>query len=317
MSARIVTLTMNPALDVSTSAERIVPEHKLRCAPATLHAGGGGVNVARALRHLGEGALAIYPLGGLSGRTYRAVADASGVTSIVIPIAGETRESFTFGDRSTGAQYRFVVPGPALTQSEWRRCLSTVAEHLAPGGYLVASGSLPPGVPDDFLARLARVATAHAARLIVDSSGPALSAALAEGVYAVKPSRRELEQLVGAQHPLDDAALRDAARGLVREGRAEIVALSLGADGALLAAADGTRRVPTPAVRAVSTVGAGDAFLAGLLVRLAHGRPLDEALRTAVAAGSAATLGAGTELCRPADVERLEAALADAAPAVD
>ncbi|MEN2740316.1 1-phosphofructokinase family hexose kinase [Microbacterium sp. X-17] len=305
----IVTLTMNPALDVSATTDRVVPEHKLRCGPARFDAGGGGVNVSRAVRNLGGHSLAVYPLGGLNGETYRAHAAAAEISSAVIPIAGETRESFTFSDRSTGEQYRFVLPGPTLSEDEWRACLATVRARLPRGGYLVASGSLPPGAPEDFYARLARLAADEDVRLIVDASGRPLEHALAEGVFLIKPSRNELAQLVHADGELGPEEQLDAVTALVSAGRAQVVALSLGAAGALLVSSTGILRSTSPAVPVVSAVGAGDAFLAGLVLRLAQGRSLDEAFRTAVAAGSATTTMPGTELCRRADVERLEALL--------
>lgn len=309
MHAPIVTLTMNPALDVSISVDRVVPERKLRSGPGRFDPGGGGINVTRAIRNLGGSSTAVYPLGGPTGEAYRNLAEAAGVSGPVIEIAGETRESFTVHDLSTGEQYRFILPGPELAEREWRACLSVIGHNLPRGGFLVASGSLPPGVPVDFYASVTRLAAGQDVRVVVDASGPALEAALAEGLFLIKPSRDELAELVGARGELDaDGQLR-AVRGLVTDGRAEHVALSLGAEGALLAWADGTLRLSTPQVEVASAVGAGDAFLAGLVLRLAEGHPIESAFRTAVAAGSAAAARPATELCSAEDVERLESQL--------
>ncbi|WP_401000131.1 1-phosphofructokinase family hexose kinase [Agromyces sp. GXQ0307] len=307
--APIVTLTMNPALDVSSTADRVVPEHKLRCGPSRFDPGGGGVNVSRAIRNLGGSSIAVYPLGGPTGQAYRGFIEEAGLVARVITIAGNTRESFTVDELSTGDQFRFVLQGPTMREPEWRACLSVVADELPVGGFLVASGSLPPGVPAGFYAMLAEIASEHDVRLVVDASGPALAAALEAGVFLIKPSRDELADLVGAAGDLDEPAMVDAARSLVAAGRSEIVALTLGGRGAILVTADEVLRLPTPRVVVASAVGAGDAFLGAFVLRLAQGRALPAAFRTAVAAGSATAMLPATELCRAADVARLEAHL--------
>jgi 6-phosphofructokinase 2 len=310
--APIVTLTMNPALDVSSTVDRVMPEHKLRCGPSRFDPGGGGVNVSRAIRNLGGDSIAVYPLGGPTGQAYRGFLEQAGIIGRVVTIAGNTRESFTVDELATGEQFRFVLQGPTLREPEWRACLSVVADHLPVGGFLIASGSLPPGVPDDFYAMLARISADHDIRLVVDASGPALAAALDAGVHLIKPSRDELAELVGARGELDDAAMVDAARSLVAAGRSRIVALTLGGRGAILVSEGEALRLATPRVEVASAVGAGDSFLAGLVLRLAEGRPLADAFRTAVAAGSATAMLPATELCRAEDVARLEGELAAA-----
>ncbi|WP_146339731.1 1-phosphofructokinase family hexose kinase [Nesterenkonia sp. NBAIMH1] len=310
MQAPILTLTMNPALDVSSSVDRVRGERKLRCGPARFDPGGGGVNVSRAIRSLGGSSTAVYPLGGPTGDAYsRFVAD-SGIAGHVVTIAGDTRQSLTVDETSTGEQYRFVLPGPVLSEAEWKACLSAAADRLSPGGFLVASGSLPPGVPEDLYATLAGIAQARGVRLAVDASGPPLEAALSHGVFLIKPSRDELADLVGADRDLSPDEQLHAARRLVAEGRAEAVALTLGSEGALLVTSHAALRLPTPRVTVASTVGAGDAFLAGMVLRLAEGIPLPRAFRTAVAAGSAAAMMPGTGVCRAEDVARLAHELA-------
>lgn len=309
MHAPIVTLTMNPALDVSIAVDRVRPERKLRSGPGRFDPGGGGINVTRAIQNLGGNSTPIYPLGGPTGEAYRGLAESVGVTGHVIEIRGETRESFTVNEVSTGLQYRFILPGPELRESEWRRCLSVVCDNLPRGGFLVASGSLPPGVPLDFYARLTRLAAGEDVRLVVDASGPPLEAALAEGVFLIKPSQEELAELVGAPGELSADEQLSALKMIVDDRRAKHVALSLGAKGAVLAGANGTFRLTTPQVEVASAVGAGDAFLAGLVLRLAQGQSIDHAFRTAVAAGSAAAMMPASELCRAHDVERLESEL--------
>jgi 6-phosphofructokinase 2 len=304
----IVTLTMNPAIDVSTSTARVMSEHKLRCGPSRIDPGGGGVNVARTIHHLGGDALAIYAVGGLTGVTYRKLLEAEGVPSLAVPIAGTTRESFTVQETDSGEQFRFVLQGPEFSEAEWRNCLAALEVAIVPGGYVVASGSLPPGVPTDFYARVTRLAHKHGARVIVDSSGEALAEALAEGVYLVKPSRRELGELVGRELVSEQIEV-DAASELVSRGSAELVALTLGKAGAVLASVGGVVRLPVPKVRVLSTVGAGDGFLGAFVWRLSQGRDPEFAFRSAVAAGSATAARAATEMCSLADVELLESLL--------
>lgn len=306
MNARIVTLTMNPALDLSSTTERIMPEHKMRCTAPRYDTGGGGVNVSRALRNLGGESTAIYPLGGATGSQYQALAEAQGLDSRVVPIAGNTRESIAVTDTTTGQQYRFVLPGPQLSEREWRSCVDAAASAVSHGGYLVASGSLPPGVPDDLYAQLARIATEAGARTVVDASGPALQHAVDAGVFLIKPSRREFAHLVGGSLQMSDDEQISRGMDLVRSGSVEVIALTLGAAGAVLITAEGPLRQGGVSVDVVSTVGSGDAFLAGMVLRLAQGRPLADAFRTANAAGSATAMLEGTALCRAEDVARLE-----------
>jgi 6-phosphofructokinase 2 len=301
----IVTLTMNPALDLSTSTERVVSEHKLRCGPTHLDPGGGGINVSRVVRLFGGESLAIYTVGGLTGSALRHMLDVEGVSSRAVPIANTTRQSFTVDETGTGEQFRFVLQGPDLTDPEWQACLAAVKQTLRHGGYVVASGSLPPGVPEDFYARVARLARAHGARFVVDASGIPLREALAEGVYLVKPSRRELGELVGQTLQSEQSQV-DAARDLVSAGSAEVVALTRGAEGAVLASGEGISWLPVPKVRVLSTVGAGDSFLGALVLRLAQGRDLDSAFRFALATATATTMTTGTDLCHPEDAEMLE-----------
>jgi 6-phosphofructokinase 2 len=220
-----------------------------------------------------------------------------------VHVAGDTREDFTVVDRQTGEQYRFVLPGPRLSEAEQRKCLEALGSCGRPA-YIVASGSLPPGVPDDFYASAARTAKSAGAMFVLDTSGPPLKAALEEGVHLVKPNLRELSDMVG--ETLDhESSWVEAARKLVEAGRAEIVALSLGHRGALLVTGDQAWRAEPLEVKIVSAVGAGDSFLGAMIWSLASGHSLDKGFRYAVAAGSAALLTPGTDLARAEDVKRL------------
>jgi len=300
----ILTLTMNPAIDASSSVENVFAEHKLRCGPVRYDAGGGGINVARAIQRLGGNSLALHCCGGPSGEILRALLEEEDVPQQPIEICGWTRENLTINERATGQQYRFVMQGPVLSELEWQRALGAILSQEIPPDFIVASGSLPPGAPEDFYGRLARLARERGSRLILDTSGPALEAAVAEGVFLIKPSLRELRALVHADLGTE-AEQEEAAMQLVSTRRCEAVVVSLGAAGVILASSAGIERFRSPTVAVRSKVGAGDSTVAGISVSLARGRSLRDAVRFGVAAGAAAVMNSGTELCHRADAERL------------
>jgi 6-phosphofructokinase 2 len=300
----IVTVTINPAIDIFVNVDRVEPTRKLRCSPPKRNPGGGGINVARAAHRLGGDVTAIYPTGGAIGKLLHKLVDREGIKSLVTPSHVETRENFTAYQETTGEQYRFVLPGTTLHRAEWEACLDVLTSLPEKPRYVVASGSVPPGVPDDFFAQVARRAKALGAKCVIDTSGAALEAALDEGVTLVKLNLVELIELSAAALESDGERVA-ACRALIADKRAEIVALTLGEDGALLVTGDRAWRAEPMAIEVVSTVGAGDSFLGGLVAALAAGKPLEQAFRMAVAAGSAAVLSAGTELCYEDDVMRM------------
>jgi 6-phosphofructokinase 2 len=300
----VATVTFNPALDIATRTARVLPSHKLRCEAPLLHPGGGGINVARALHRLGVEALALHASGGPTGQRLQALLRAEGLAQQAVAVAGDTRESFHVVETATGQELRFVLPGPALAAAEWQAVLDAAAALQPAPAWVVGSGSLPPGVPDDAWARLVRAARARGRRVAIDASGAPLAQALQAGVDLAKPSLRELRELTGQDLP-DLAAQRTAAMALVASGQAGAVALSLGAGGALLATAEGCWQAEALPVAVASTSGAGDSFLAGLLAARLQGEAWPQALAGAIAAGTAALLAQGTALCDPVEVARL------------
>lgn len=300
----IATITPNPAIDLSTVIDKIMPVAKLRGRTQRRDPGGGGINVARVIRRLGGDARAIYPVGGAIGILLRQLLDSEGVASHTWSIAAETRENFFVDEIGTGKQYRFILPGPRLRETEWQECLKLVAAIEPFPRFLVASGSLPDGVPDDFYVRLARIAKPRGAKLILDTSGPALTAAVAEGVDLIKPNLREMRELSGSE-PSDAREWEAAARELVERKKATVVALTMGHLGAALVTREAILRAPPIPITPRSAAGAGDSFLGALIWRLAGGAAIADAFRLAVAAGAAALLHPGTELCRLDDVARL------------
>lgn len=301
--ARIVTLTLNPTIDTAFEAEQVVPTDKIRTSGERLDPGGGGINVARVLARFGAPVHAIYTAGGSTGHLLERLLERERVECASVPIAGETRVSVTVHERSTGHEYRFVPEGPELTDAEWRECLDR-AEH-ADCDYLVASGSLPRGVPADFYAQLAGRLAGRPAKLVLDTSGDELRLAVERGgIFLLKPSRSELEELVGTPLEGVDEIAAKALR-IVADGKADNVAVTLADRGAVLASGSGAIFMPALSVNTRSAVGAGDSFLAATTYAFGCGSDAAGALRLGIAAGAAATLSPGTNLCRPEDVLRL------------
>jgi 6-phosphofructokinase 2 len=305
-SASILTLTVNPAIDLSSKVERVVAEKKLRCSPPRYDAGGGGLNVCRVIRRLGGEARAIFPAGGPLGELLRELLRDEEVPCQVATIQDQTRLSVTISEKETSQQFRFVLPGPALEEREWRELMAMLSDLDPFPAYLVASGSLSPGIPDSFFAELAGLVGARRGKLVVDTSGEPLRAALDAGVFLVKPNLNELQQLAGKEIS-HEQEIWELASGVVESGGAEVAVVSLGRGGALLVSRETQCWVRSPTVPIRSKVGAGDSMTAGLTLALARGSSEVEALMLGVAAGAAAVMTPGTELCRREDVERLYA----------
>ena len=300
----ILTLTLNPSVDVHTEAETVQPERKLRCTEPLQEPGGGGINVARAIHKLGGRATAMFASGGRNGETLAELIDREEIESLAIRVEGETRENFHVYERSSGRQYRFIMPGTALSSSDADHMLETLAQLEPAPSFIVASGSLPSSVPSDYYARLCSKLSDSSARVVVDTSGDALRQSLGEGLFLIKPTLGEFRKLVDRELA-DDREIEHAARALIDEGKVENLLISLGSAGALFVTADGSTRISSPTVRIVSTVGAGDSTVAGLILGLARDLDPADAARFGIAAGAAAVMTPGTELCRREDAERL------------
>ncbi|MCQ4160107.1 1-phosphofructokinase family hexose kinase [Roseomonas sp. GC11] len=304
----IATLTLNPTIDLACEAAEVRPVRKIRTTAERADPGGGGINVARVVQELGGETLAIFLAGGVTGRFLEELLDEIALPRRSLPIAGRTRISQTVLDRSRGEEFRFVAEGPEVAEAEWQAVLRAL-EVLPPGSWLVASGSLPRGVPEDIYGRIGDLARRRGLRLVLDSSGPALRAGLGHGAELIKPSLGEFEALVG--RPLGaPGALEEAASALVAGGAARRIAVTLGQDGALLAHAGGTLRLPALPVTVRGAVGAGDSFVAAMVLALARGAAEADAFAWGVAAGAAAVSQAGTAHPARADVAALRARLA-------
>jgi 6-phosphofructokinase 2 len=301
--ADIVTLTMNPALDVSTSAEAVVATDKIRCTATQHDPGGGGINVARVVQTLGGRALAVYPAGGPTGLMLEALLERMDIPSRRVPIQGVTRESFTIDERKSGLQYRFVLPGPEIASEERRSCLDELARAAEGARIVVLSGSLPPGISPDFVQEAADVSNGLGCRFVLDTSGEALRY-MKSGAYLLKPSLRELQEWVGRDLRTETEQIA-AAYQLINQGVGEVMIVSLGSEGALLVTKEGYERLAPIEVPVCSAVGAGDSMVAAVCFGLVQGLDLRRAVRLGMAAGAATLMTPGTGLCRREDVERL------------
>jgi 6-phosphofructokinase 2 len=299
----IVALTMNPALDISTDAETVRPTSKIRCGAARYDAGGGGINVAKIAHVLGARVSAVYPAGGPTGEVLTDLLVQDGVPIRRVNIAGSTRESFTINEITTGLQYRFVLPGPSLSFLEQQECLAELRRAAASARFVVASGSLPPGAPVNFYQQVALICRDIGAPLVLDTSGGGLRH-ITSGVYLLKASVRELRECVGREL-ISESEQLEAAHEIIDCGRSQVVVVSLGSEGALLATSRQSLRFPAIPMRALSGVGAGDAMVAAITVGLSRDWSLGECVRFGIAAGAAMLMTPGTEPCTRADAERL------------
>jgi 6-phosphofructokinase 2 len=301
---KIVTLTINPALDKSSIVAGIAPEKKLRCLPPVYEPGGGGINVSRAIRKLGGESVALFTSGGSAGEMLHQLLEAEGVPHHTVSTRNWTRENFIVVDSLTNQQYRFGMPGALVEEDEWENCLETLETLARDAEFVVASGSLPEGVPADFYTRVATIAKAQDARCVLDTSGEALLLAAEEGVFMLKPNLGELSALAG-KPSITAMEQEQLAQSLIGQGKAEVIVVSLGKQGAMLATKDLIEYVQAPTVHSQSTVGAGDSMVAGMVLALAQGKSYSEMVRYGVAAGTAATMNSGTQLCKKTDVETL------------
>lgn len=311
--AHIVTLTLNPTVDKSTTVDKIVPDHKLRCDAPKFEPGGGGINVSRALKRLGLESLAVFPASGPAGTLLQHLLTQEDIEQHPITTINWTRENFIVVDTSTNQQYRFGMPGREISPDEQNLILETLQALRPAPDFLVISGSLPPGIDPEFLVKIVQMAHANGTKVVVDTSGPALERVVQEGVYLIKPNIGELCRMAGVSE-LDSVAVGEAAKNLIRAGKCEIIVVSMGPQGACLVTEDFVDHVPAPNVKRRSTVGAGDSMVAGMISALANGQSAREAVRLGVACGTAATMNSGTELFKKHDVEKLYRWLLDIMP---
>lgn len=301
-SLQIVTLTINPSLDKSTHFTGLIAEQKIRCEKPRYDAGGGGINVSKAISKLGGNSTCIFTSGGSTGEMLEELLVKEEIESIAIKTKNWTRENFIAFENTTKAQYRFGFPGNEFSDVEKEKILQTIIDLKT--DYLVISGSLNEGLPSDFYKKIAAIAKESNVKVIVDTSGEALKKVLETGVYLIKPNIGELAKLIGVER-LELPEVEKSAKKLIENGSAEIVVVSLGAEGAILVTKDETHLVKAPKVEKKSTVGAGDSMVGGLVWALSQNKTLKEVIQIGVCCGTAATMNEGTQLFNVEDVMRL------------
>ena len=300
----IITLTMNPVLDKDTSVAGVVPNKKLRCKSPDYYAGGGGINVSRALKKLGKDSLCMYVAGGPSGIHLEQLLTKDSIEQNVVSIQGWTRENLSVIDTNTDLQYRFGVPGLVVTNEEWQKVLEQVEKNLTEGDYLVASGKLPLGIPNDFYVQVSKIVEKKNGRFILDTSGDALLPSMKAKIFLMKPNLAELSLLSGVES-ISVLELEDLAKQFIEEYSVEVLVVSLGAKGALLATKNELEHIAAPTVHQKSTIGAGDSMVAGMVISLIQGKSYNEMVRYGTACGTAATLQSGIQLCKKEDADQL------------
>lgn len=292
----ILTLTMNPAVDLCWEVGHLEGIGKNRARVRSVAAGGGGINVARHVVRLGGRATAVHTAGGEVGLRLNRLLDEEGVDHVAVDIDDDTREALVLFEAESRRGYHIVPPGPHLHDHEGRRCLDALERTVGGCPYVVASGSLPGGLPDDFYAAVSRRIREAGSRLVLDTSGPALRGALAEGVFLLRCNRTEAESLTGRPvRGFDDA--RALNEHLLATGAAEIAVTTLGELGALCSTRHGHTELYAPPLpgEPLSDAGAGDSMVAALITQLAAGEDPVSASALGVAAAAAAMLTPSTE----------------------
>lgn len=305
----IYTITLNPALDHYMEVDEFRVDDANRVRGECLYAGGKGIDVSRAVRHLGGDSIALGFIGGHNGQVMVDLLKREGVNCYFTPIAQETRRNILITNKRSGTQTLLNARGPAITADEWASFLTHLRMLELRDAYVALGGSLPRGVPPDAYATIIKLVQSHGAKAVLDADGAALRAGLKARPFAIKPNLNELRRLTG--RPLEsEPDILSVAEALNRRG-VSVVMVSRGRRGLLMVGHAGRRRravvlrtVPPP-VRVRSTVGAGDSTVAGFVFRHAGGKSLEECVRFATAAGTAATLAPGNQLCRLRDVQRL------------
>jgi len=293
----IVTLTLNPSVDRTVEVETLARGEVMRAQRVRVDPGGKGINVSRALATHGIPTRAVITIGGAEGEHLATLLRGTGIEIVPVAIKGSIRSNITVVEPD-GTTTKFNEPGAELSSEELNAVFEAVVSAVESADWLVASGSLPPGTPPGVYADLVRALAGSGTRVAIDSSGSALDAVLAAGPSLVKPNRDELAEVTGVRLSTIADVVEAACR--LRDRGARAVLASLGADGAVLVDDDGALHGQTPFVSPLSSVGAGDAMLAGFL---AGGGAGAKALTEGLAWGAAAVLQPGSGMPSPADID--------------
>lgn len=302
--SKIITITVNPVIDKNTAVATMVPDSTLPCTDPVYYAGGGGINVSHAIKNLGGNSFAILLAGGQSGTHLQELLRKNKITYQAIKLEGATRENFSVTENTSALHYRFGLPGPYITEKEWRASLALIEKQLTANDFLVASGKLTSGIPDDYYLEVGEIVKRKKANLVLDTKGEALKYAVKTDIFLFKPNLLELAKLYGLS-TLSNYTLEEVAKEYINTHNCKIMVVSLGKRGALLATAEGLEYVSAPFVPVNNTIGAGDSMVAGMLMSFLSGKSILEMVQYGVACGASATMRPSAQLCQKNDADKL------------
>jgi len=304
----IITVTMNPTVDQSSTTPIVTNEKKLRCSNIRYDPGGGGINVSRAINKLGGKSKAFYPAGGQIGNLLEELLKREKIDQVRFTVKESTRLNIHIIEETSNKQYRFNMPGTPLQEYEWQQILTSLKEFTPSPDYIVASGSLPLHVPTDFYRKIAALSKEIGCKFILDTTNEPLKHALSEGVYLIKPNLYEFQQLIGDSFQNEKKIIHESQQ-IIQSNQCKYIIISLGIAGTFLITKDNYKYIASPLVPIKSRVGAGDCMVGGITLMLAKEKSIEEAVRYGISAGAAAVMTPGTELCQWEDTERIYASM--------
>ncbi|MCG1037064.1 1-phosphofructokinase family hexose kinase [Polaribacter sargassicola] len=301
---KVVTLTINPALDKSAQVEEMTPFDKLECNNITYHPGGGGINISRVLHRLGIESNCLFPYGGKTGEHLVELLQEQNISVLATPISILTRENFAVFDIKTGLQFRFGMPTEPFLEKEMTQIEELINKSVTTNDILVISGSLPKGLPVNYYSKIIKNLNSKGVKVVVDTSGPVFNEVLENELYLIKPNQKELARLAGKESQTKEEQEAFALK-MVTDKIAKYVVVSLGKDGAFIAHKNGIDYIAAPKITVKSTIGAGDSMVAGLIYGTVKGKDAKEMLRWGVACGVSATLSEGSDLAHIKNIEKV------------
>lgn len=299
----ILTITTNPCIDRTVWVNEVVPEKKLRANNTEVEPGGGGINVARAIKAINGNATALYTQGGYTGSYFSEILHTENFPTIAFPINDSTRENTLLIDETSLLEYRIGMAGPTISTDEQEQFLQVLSKQTH-FNYWVLSGSLNPKTPVTFYSKIAELAIHQNIKLVVDTSGAALQQLIQLPLFMVKPNLGELAAITGKSLQSTQSII-EAAQQLAFKSNIKNIVISLGKEGAIMISQEGVYKATPPQVAVKSTVGAGDCMVAGITYMFSQGKTAKQALQYGIACGTAATLYSGYGLCKLEDIERL------------
>ena len=294
MKQTIVTVTLSPCIDKSTTVDKFIPEKKLKCSYPLLEAGGGGINVSKVLKNFRMASTCIYLSGGYTGKILDHLIYHEGLIAVPVESPCTTRENIIVFENQTHLQFRFGMPVNCISRKEWKGVITQIKQTKP--SCIVFSGSVHPDLEEAFFKELYNYIRKHQCRFIVDTSGKALTKIIATGAYLIKPNQNEFSSLFGKETLSKNDIIKKAS-ALVKKGKVENVVVSLGKEGAVLINKQCVYSYAPPVLEVKSTVGAGDSMVAAIVYALENGKSVEEAVRFGIAAGSATTINSGMRLC--------------------